>query len=338
MSDVVPPEQAAVPTTGTIRRRKPWVAAILSVLVVPGLGHLYAGFHRRAVLLFLLFPPAGVAVLMLIILIRVPLVNVAIAMALFLALYVLVAYAAANDTRKMTATARVHWFSRWYSLLAAVVLVSAVIRPAWVYVFRTTLVEAYKVPSGGMENTILIGDHLLAVKWAYGWRLPLFEDVVFGARPAERGDLVVFPFPEDPSRPFIKRVIGLPRETVEIRDKVVYINGKPLDEAYVRFLEPPVRRDDPEYGLRGESIRDNWGPKVIPEGQLFVLGDNRDNSRDSRFWGFLRQDSLLGRAEVVYWSYEATKDEYKVTGWTEWMRNTFPVFRTRWRRLGRRLE
>jgi signal peptidase I len=150
--------------------------------------------------------------------------------------------------------------------------------------------------------------------------------------------VVVFKFPEDPSRDFIKRVIGLPGETVEIRDKKVLIDGKPLDEPYVHFLEAPLRPDDPEYGLRGESIRDNWGPQVVPPGQLFVMGDNRDNSRDSRFWGFLPRDQVKGRALLVYWSYQASKEEYQSTGVLEWLKNMgalivhFPN-KTRWKRF-----
>jgi signal peptidase I len=129
-------------------------------------------------------------------------------------------------------------------------------------------------------------------------------------------------------------VIGLPGETVEIRDKTVLIDGNALVEPYARFLEPPLRRDDPEYGLRVEGLRDNWGPKRVPEGQLFVMGDNRDNSRDSRFWGFLPIDQLKGRALLVYWSYEASRDEYRRSGWADWFRDTLAAFsKTRWNRF-----
>jgi len=135
-------------------------------------------------------------------------------------------------------------------------------------------------------------------------------------------------------RLILKRVIGLPGETVEIRQKQVYIDGEPLEEPYVHFLEPPISRDHPEYGLRGESRRDDFGPEKIPEGQLFVLGDNRDNSRDSRFWGYLPMDQVKGRALLVYWSYEASREEYRRTGVWDWIRDTASaVGRTRWRRF-----
>ncbi len=199
---------------------------------------------------------------------------------------------------------------------------------------RTFAVQAFKIPTGSMEENLLIGDHLLVNKLVYSPSFGPLEDVLLGKKEIQRGHVVVFKFPEDPSRDFIKRVIGLPGEEVEIRDKKVFIDGKPLDEPYVHFLEAPLRPDDPEYGLRGESIRDTWGPQVVPPGQLFVMGDNRDNSRDSRFWGFLPRDQVKGRALLVYWSYEASREEYHRTGWREWLRDTFSAFgRTRWKRF-----
>jgi signal peptidase I len=199
---------------------------------------------------------------------------------------------------------------------------------------RTFAIQAFKIPTGSMEPNLLIGDHLLVNKLVYSLSLGAWEDRALGKKPIERGHVVVFKFPEDPTRDFIKRVIGLPGETVEIRDKQVLINGRPLDEPYAHFIEGPPRRDDAESGLRGESTRGSWGPQVVPEGYLLVLGDNRDNSRDSRFWGFLPRDQVKGRALVVYWSYEATREEYHRTGWSEWVKDTFSAFgRTRWRRF-----
>jgi signal peptidase I len=194
---------------------------------------------------------------------------------------------------------------------------------------RTFAVQAFKIPTGSMETNLLIGDHLLVNKLVYSPSLSPLESTLLGKKEVQRGHVVVFKYPEEPSRDFIKRVIGLPGETVEIRSKKVFIDGKALEEPYARFLEPPLRHDDPEYGLHGESFRDDWGPKVVPEGQLFVMGDNRDNSKDSRFWGFLPRDQVKGRALLVYWSYEATRDEYQRTGWA-WVRDLFSAFgRTR---------
>jgi signal peptidase I len=199
---------------------------------------------------------------------------------------------------------------------------------------RTFAVQAFKIPTGSMQPNLLIGDHLLVNKLVYSPSLGPLEDALLGKRPIARGHVVVFKYPDEPARDFIKRVIGLPGERVEIRNKAVYIDGKPLDEPYAHFIEQPLRRDDPEYGLRGEAIRDNYGPELVPPGQLFVMGDNRDNSRDSRFWGFLPRDQVKGRALLVYWSYEASGEEYRRTGVVDWVRDTLSAFgRTRWKRF-----
>jgi signal peptidase I len=199
---------------------------------------------------------------------------------------------------------------------------------------RTFVVQAFKIPTGSMETNLLIGDHLLVNKLVYSPAASGLESEILARKPIERGHVVVFKFPEEPTRDFIKRVIGLPGETVEIRSKQVYIDGEPLDEPYVRFLDPPISRDHPEYGLRGEARRDDFGPETVPEGHLFVLGDNRDNSRDGRFWGWLPVDQVKGRALMVYWSYEASREEYHRTGAWEWVRDTVAaVGKTRWSRF-----
>lgn len=199
---------------------------------------------------------------------------------------------------------------------------------------RTFVVQAFKIPTGSMETNLLIGDHLLVNKMVYSPSRGAIETGVLPKKPIDRGHVVVFKFPEDPTRDFIKRVVGMPGETVEIKQKQVLIDGEPLDESYVRFLQPPLSPDHPEYGLRGESLRDDWGPQVVPEDSLFVLGDNRDNSRDSRFWGFLPIDQVKGRALLVYWSYQATREEYHRTGFWPWIKDTVAaVGKTRWRRF-----
>jgi signal peptidase I len=225
---------------------------------------------------------------------------------------------------------------------------------------RTFAIQAFKIPTGSMRENLLIGDHLLVNKLVYSPSLGPLEDAVFGKKPIRRGDVVVFKYPEDPTRDFIKRVIALPGETVEIRNKRVFINGNPLEEDEqictqgpdekmdcrdadpsdggpykVFFLHAPVPPGDPEF-VSGDSGRDNWGPHVVPSGRLLVLGDNRDNSRDGRFWSdpFLPVDQVKGRALLVYWSYEAKREEYHRTGLVEWAKDTLSAFwRTRWERF-----
>jgi signal peptidase I len=198
---------------------------------------------------------------------------------------------------------------------------------------RTFAIQAFKIPTGSMEPNLLIGDHLLVNKLVYSPSLAPWEDGLFGKRPIQRGHVVVFKFPEDPTRDFIKRVIGLPGETIEIRDKQLFVNGKPLDEPYAHFIEAPLRPDDPEYALRaGHSSRDDWGPQTVPPGELLVLGDNRDNSRDSRFWGFLPVDQVKGRALLIYWSLQADREDYQRSALSGWVK-VFDPREWRWKRF-----
>jgi signal peptidase I len=167
---------------------------------------------------------------------------------------------------------------------------------------RTFVVQAFKIPTGSMENNLLIGDHLLVNKFVFAPTLSGIERTLLPIDPVRRGDILVFKFPEDPERDFIKRVIGLPGETLEMRNKKVFINGKPLDEPYVHFLFPPEERapGDVSFDLNQKS---DYGPVTVPERQYFMMGDNRDNSEDSRYWGFMPADYIKGKALFVYFSF-----------------------------------
>ena len=187
---------------------------------------------------------------------------------------------------------------------------------------RTFVVQAFKIPTGSMEPNLLIGDHLLVNKFVFGPSLSSVENAVLPTREIARGNVIVFKYPEEPERDFIKRVIGLPGEQVEVRHKRVYVNGKLLEEPYAHYLEdpPPVPHEmDP--GDRPPSNgdpRESYGPVTVPPKHYFVMGDNRDNSQDSRYWGFLPRDYVKGRALVIYWSYDAEAGNI-VTG-TRWGR------------------
>jgi len=199
---------------------------------------------------------------------------------------------------------------------------------------RTFVVQAFKIPSGSMEQNLLIGDHLLVNKCIFAPVTSAFERAVCPTRPIRRGDVVVFKYPKDPQKDYIKRVIGLPGETVEVREHVVYVNGQALKEPYAYLLGSSGRPDDQERVLIGGDVRSEWGPQQVPDGQLFVMGDNRDNSLDSRFWGFLPEDQVKGRALVVYWSYEATRAEYNRDRFSDWLLDTLKApWHTRWRRF-----
>ena len=163
---------------------------------------------------------------------------------------------------------------------------------------RAFIVQAYKIPSGSMIPTLLIGDYLLVNKLAYGIRNPIKNDFIYFRKLPERQEIVVFTYPINKKLDFIKRVIGLPGDTVEIVNKKVYVNGKLLKEPYVQF-------SDPEIYPKEVSPRDNYGPVKVPPGYIFVLGDNRDQSYDSRFWGFVPINYVKGRALIIYFSWDS---------------------------------
>jgi signal peptidase I len=165
---------------------------------------------------------------------------------------------------------------------------------------RTWVVQAFKIPTGSMENNLLIGDHLLVNKFVVGPTLSPAEDVLLPVQKIERGEIVVFKYPEEPERDFIKRVIGLPGDTLEVQNKQVLINGKALEEPYVHFLQPAGSESQE---VTSFGVRDRYGPVTVPEGHYFVMGDNRDNSQDSRYWGFLPAHYIKGKALMIYWSY-----------------------------------
>jgi signal peptidase I len=183
-------------------------------------------------------------------------------------------------------------------------------------IIRTFIVQAFKIPSGSMEDTLLIGDHLLVNKFIYGLQIPGLDGRFLTIREPERGDIVVFEFPEDHDQPFwkrrdfIKRVIGLPGDTVEIRNKQVLINGRP-------YIVPEAVYKD---GTLLPGGRDNMPPVKVPVGHYFMMGDNRDRSYDSRFWGFVGNAGIKGLAFIKYWSWDTN------------------LTRPRWDRIGRLIE
>ncbi|MFZ0806599.1 MAG: signal peptidase I [Candidatus Sulfotelmatobacter sp.] len=177
----------------------------------------------------------------------------------------------------------------------------------------TFIVQAFQIPSESMENTLLVGDYLLVNKLCYGGGS--HGDFLMPYQKIKRGDIVVFHYPVDPTQHFVKRVIGVPGDRLRLIAKKVWINGKPLDEPYVRFMEPPntpFRDNFPRVDIIAPGEEGRWwqemrklvedGELIVPEGHYFVMGDNRDNSQDSRYWGFVPRENIIGRPLVIYWS------------------------------------
>jgi signal peptidase I len=161
---------------------------------------------------------------------------------------------------------------------------------------RTFVVQAFKIPSGSMEPTLLIGDHILVNKFIYGVKLPFLRKTVIPVSRPERGDVIVFIYPVDPGKDFIKRVIGIPGDKVEIIDEKLFINDRPWPEDYGVYNKRAARGIHP-------GAKYNYGPVTVPEGGYLVMGDNRDHSYDSRFWGFVPESSIKGEAFMIYWSW-----------------------------------
>jgi signal peptidase I len=196
---------------------------------------------------------------------------------------------------------------------------------------RVFVVQAFKIPSGSMIPTLLIGDHILVSKLAYGIQLPkdcefqmafppvtcFSSTIVMNFDPPQRGDVIVFRFPEDENKDFIKRLIGTPGDVIEIHNKNVLVNGEAfVDKEFTQRVDPGI--------IDGRiNPRDNFGPITVPADSYFVMGDNRDQSLDSRFWGFVKMDKIKGRAFLVYWSWDGQGS------WTDWVR---------WNRIGKSID
>lgn len=171
------------------------------------------------------------------------------------------------------------------------------------FIIRAFVIQAFKIPSGSMKPTLAIGDHILVNKFIYGIKLPYFRNTLLPITDPKRGDIAVFIYPEDRSKDFIKRVIGIGGDTIEIRNKKIYLNGLPYTD------NVGVYTDD--FIIPGSiQPRDNFGPVTVPKGYLFMMGDNRDQSYDSRFWGFVPLRDVLGKAFIIYWSWNG--DDHSV--------------------------
>ena len=183
------------------------------------------------------------------------------------------------------------WIRDWGEAFFVAVILTLII--------RTFVVQAFKIPSGSMEDTLLIGDYLLVNKFIYGTHLPFMKTRYLKIRNPERGDVIVFEFPgPDDHRDFIKRVIGVPGDTIAVENKQLYINGEPV-------TMPQAVHKDSMIAPPAAGPRDFFGPVTVPEGHVFVMGDNRDYSYDSRFWGFVPEENIHGLAFIKYWSWDS---------------------------------
>lgn len=177
---------------------------------------------------------------------------------------------------------------------------------------RTFIIQAFKIPSGSMKETLQIGDHILVNKFIYGVKIPFTGTTIIPIKQPKHEDIVVFRFPKDPDKDFIKRVVGTAGDIVEGRNKKVYVNGNLVEGSYEVHM-------DPFTALPGSGARDNFGPVTVPPDSLFVMGDNRDNSHDSRFWGFVNLKAVKGKAFIIYWSWDS-ENSGSILNYVRWNR------------------
>lgn len=256
-----------------MKPRKWWIAALLTI-PLPGLGHLYCGKTKTTIIIFVMCLLVQVVPVYLFIFYK---ATVSILLIIPLFLILAIAHAIVVAVRSKASFEPKAYMTWYFYLVIWAVVVFGVFVPSAI-LFKKNVAEAFHMPSESMEPTVLKGDFMFADKWIYNNNRP------------ERLDLIVFKYPKDGKTDYVKRVIGLPGETVEIDGNVIQINGEPLDTSFMSFENPRAFL--------------NYGPKIVPDGHIFVLGDNFYNSSDSRYWGPLSLDKVTGKLVVIYYSID----------------------------------
>lgn len=265
--------------------RKAWIAGLLSFLTI-GLGHIYSGEFKKGVLLFFCIQFISLVIFLPVIIFWTNIITILILFFLEISFFLYVLIDAIRVAKKNSASYSLKKYNRWYIYLLLFVFASFIFGPAEKMLIRKNIVQAFKIPSGAMIPTILVGDYLLANKYIYKFTDP------------QRGEVVIFIPPHEPSKAYVKRLIGIGGDTIEIKNKQLFINNVPQTESYIIHSDSKTLPSD-------ISPRDNFGPVTVPENFLFFLGDNRDNSLDSRFWGFVSKDKVLGKAMKFYFSWDS---------------------------------
>lgn len=266
--------------------RKAWIAGLLNFLAV-GLGHFYAGGFKKALFLFFIIQGTLIAIILILIL-KTP--NAFVLFIALLAGFLFFIYCVADAVKlsKVNKQYIMKPYNRWYYYLLYWVIASFIIQPLVSTTIKRNIVQAFKIPSGSMLPTIQIGDFIIT------------KTKIFIKNNLTYGDIVVFPWPKNPSKDFIFRIIALGGDEIEIKNKKVYLNGNYIEEPYI------INRDSKILDSK-DFARDNFGPMKIPDDCIFVMGDNRDESNDSRFWGCVKKSSVKGRAYFIYWSWDNLK-------------------------------
>jgi signal peptidase I len=272
------------------KKRNPWLALLLAFFCVP-VGYIYAGYPKKGIiipfLILLLFPASIIFIK-----IQLTLPTLFILLLFVISLSVTILFDVYKSAKKQPKEYVLRYYNKWWFYLVVYVAYSFILFPLAQNFTKENIIQAYKIPAGSMLPTLEIGDHIFVDKRIYK------------KQKIDRGEIIVFPSPKDPSIEYLKRVVGVPGDNLEIRDKIVYLND-------IAQPQPFILHTDPRILPRETSPRDNFGPVTIPQNSLFVLGDNRDNSFDSRFWGFVPSDTVKGKVVNIYWSWDKVNSKVR---------------------------
>ena len=272
--------------------RRPWIAALLTLLMT-GLGHLYAGSPKKGLILFGIW--SFWALLCSVILLAVPNIFIIIIFLIggfaFLVFCMVDAFSIAKRRKENYEPAK---YNRWFVYVGYFVILSLIFALLSTG-FKT---NAFNITSGSMEPALLVGDSILVNEVIYGVKIPILRKTIIPVTDPKRDDLVVFIYPEVRSMTLIKRVIGVAGDKIEIVNKKIFINDREYKDSYGVFKDSNILPQSAE-------PRDNFGPEIVPENSIFVMGDNRDQSMDSRYWGFVDLQDVEGKAFIIYWSWDS---------------------------------
>jgi len=249
--------------------------------LLPGLGYIYCGHAKLGITIYIILQIIAFIALAFLLL-PIPILNVIITTLIIILAYLYIIIDSVKTARLTTDAYELKKYNRWYIYVIIFLFAAFLIDPVTTWASKRFYIQSYKIPSGAMIPSLEIGDHIIVNKFVYQYRKP------------QHGDIIIFQFPKEPKREFIKRVIAIGGDKIEIRNKKLIINDNEVEEDYVVYQDVIVE----------DSERDNYGPSIVPHNSLFVLGDNRDQSYDSRFWGFVDIGAVRGKAQTIYWSWD----------------------------------